>query len=48
LFFNNRGEFRAGDYEEIMSESAVERGPGVEHNQDWQYRWAVARSVGAN
>jgi TnpA family transposase len=47
LFFANRGEFRTGDYEEIMnselSESAVERSPGMEHDQDRQYRWAAAR-----
>ena len=47
--FRNRGEFRTGDYEEIMnkgelSESAVERSPRMEHDQDRQYRWPTARS----
>jgi TnpA family transposase len=53
LFFANRGEFRTGDYEEMMNKAsclqpAVKRRPGVEYDQDRQHRWAAARVGGAD
>jgi Tn3 transposase DDE domain len=43
LFFANQGDFRAGDYEEIMNKAsclspALQRCPGLEHRADRAHR----------